>query len=111
IRKILPDRQQRIFIGTDGAGVFQVNADLVLLEAFASDQNDPASIPDNSISDIYMDPDNRLWISGRGLSYHDPNRPRFQTYQHQTNNPNSVTHNSGRTIAEDSNGDLWFGTK
>lgn len=111
IRKILPDRQQRIFVGTDGAGVFQVNADLTLLEAFASDQNDPASIPDNSISDIYMDPDNRLWISGRGLSYHDPNRPRFQTYQHQTNNPNSLTHNSVRTIAEDSNGDLWFGTK
>src|SRR5690606_21530705 len=57
------------------------------------------------------DPDNRIWIAGRGLSYYDPNRLKFQTYQQLPNNPNSLIHKSVRTIAEDGNGDLWCGTK
>ncbi len=111
IRKILVDKANNVFIGTDGAGIYKVNTNLQLLQSFISDQDNPATIADNSVSDIFIDSDNRIWIGGRGLSYTDPNKLKFQFIQHQTNKPNSLIHNFVRAIAEDHSGNMWLGTK
>src|SRR5690606_13840115 len=92
ISKILVDPRLGILVGTDGAGAFIIDSDLQILQEFVSNPYDPATIPDNSVSDIFVDPDNRIWIGGRGLSYYDPNRLKFQTYQQLPNNPNSLIH-------------------
>ncbi|EDN70475.1 two-component system sensor histidine kinase/response regulator [Beggiatoa sp. PS] len=40
----------------------------------------------------------------------DPASETFVRYQHQKNNPNSLSHNDVRTIVEDHTGALWIGT-
>jgi signal transduction histidine kinase/DNA-binding response OmpR family regulator/ligand-binding sensor domain-containing protein len=110
VTKILPDKQQAIYFGTEGKGLYKVNANLQILQSFYSDQNNLASLPENEAMDLFIDRDNRVWIAGHEISYLNPTRAKFRSYTHQLNNPNSLIHNSIRSIIEDHKGNLWIGT-
>lgn len=110
IRKILPDSEDQIYIGTDGAGVYIIDQELSVKSTITADQDNPKAIPDNSISDVVIDDDNRIWLSGMGISYYDPNKTPFKLYHHVPNDQNSLIYNSVKAIAEEANGNLWIGT-
>jgi signal transduction histidine kinase/ligand-binding sensor domain-containing protein/DNA-binding response OmpR family regulator len=110
VTKILPDKQQAIYFGTEGKGLYKINGNLQVLQSFYTDQNNLASLPENEAMDLFIDRDNRVWIAGHEISYLNPTKPRFRSYTHQLNNPNSLIHNSIRSITEDHKGNLWIGT-
>jgi len=64
------------------------------------------------INDLYLDTDNSLWIATRldGLFHYSPDRKTFNQYQHDKNDPSSLSHNDVRAILRVRNGDLWVGT-
>lgn len=110
VKKIIP-HQNLLYVGTEGAGFYKINSKLEVLKSYTSDRNKPSSLRGNSIYDIFIDNDHRVWAAGEGVNYYDPNKLRFKVFQHQTNNPNSLIHNYVRAVTEDTNGNLWVGTK
>ncbi len=70
----------------------------------------------DEISCIYEDSKNQIWIGTLqgGLNLFIPGingeKDRFISYQHNPDNPNSISHNSVFSVHEDQYGDYWIGT-
>lgn len=110
VTKILPDQQQFIYFGTEGKGVYKIDAQLNIVKAYLTDQNNLASLPENEAIDVFIDKENRVWMAGHEISYLNTQQLKFNYYTHQINNPNSLVHNSIRSVVEDHSGKLWVGT-
>lgn len=61
-RNILIDHKKRIWLGSE-YGLVLFNEDFTFSNYFINDPNDPQSISDNSITDIFEDSKNRIWVS------------------------------------------------
>jgi signal transduction histidine kinase/ligand-binding sensor domain-containing protein/DNA-binding response OmpR family regulator len=107
------DKNNTIYISTDGNGLYQVNDNFSIINRFKEDSNNPNTLSSNGIYDILLEKENILWIAtyGGGINYLDYNRLPFQKIQHRFNDKNSLISNFTRSIAKDNNGNLWFGTK
>ncbi|RYG09471.1 MAG: hypothetical protein EOO07_23820, partial [Chitinophagaceae bacterium] len=110
VTKILPDQQQFIYFGTEGKGVYKIDSNLNIVQAYLTDQNNLASLPENEAIDVFIDKENRVWMAGHEISYLNTKRLKFSYYTHQLNNPNSLVHNSIRSVVEDGRGNIWVGT-
>lgn len=65
-----------------------------------------------SITDIYEDSRNNLWIAtaNNGVFRYNRNKRVWRHYEHQRQVPHSLVHNSITTLFEDKDGVMWFGT-
>jgi signal transduction histidine kinase/DNA-binding response OmpR family regulator/streptogramin lyase len=60
---------------------------------------------------IYEDKTGILWMTtDAGFSRFDPNNDTFVNYQHDENDPNSLSENDIYSLYQDDNGILWIGT-
>ncbi len=102
-----------VLIGVDGAGIFEVNAaDGSLIEHFMADEDNAHSLGGNTITDLCVDHDGRLWASTstNGINFQSHESDFINRYIHQIKNRNSLRSNHVNTVMEDSDGDFWFGT-
>ena len=110
ITKILPDQQGSIYFATEGKGAYKISRELQLQQSYLTDNNNATSLPENEALDIFIDKENKVWFAGHEISYLNTKKLRFNLYSHQINNPNSLVHNSIRSVVEDIAGNLWIGT-
>ena len=61
---------------------------------------------------LYEDKKGDIWIGtrGGGLDRYDKNTDRFTSYQHDPNDPNSISSDTVTCIYEDSDNNLWIAT-
>src|SRR5690606_13222189 len=64
------------------------------------------------VSAIIEDPDRNLWIGteGGGINFYNIKTGLFEYYQHDENNPNSLSTNNVKSMIRTRNGDFWIGT-
>jgi signal transduction histidine kinase/ligand-binding sensor domain-containing protein/DNA-binding response OmpR family regulator len=110
ITKILPDQQGSIYFATEGKGAYKISREMQLQQSYLTDNNNATSLPENEALDIFIDKENKVWFAGHEISYLNTKKLRFNLYSHQINNPNSLVHNSIRSVVEDIVGNLWIGT-
>lgn len=128
INAIIQDRSGTIWIGTDN-GLNQLILPGTNISgrqsemdgpAFMRHQHDPNntnSLSHNIVRSICLDASGALWIgTDDGLNMllqneDEPDRPNFIRYQHDSKNPNSLSHNEVYAIVQDRFGTLWIGTK
>ncbi len=113
IRAIIPYDDTKIAVGVDGEGVLLVNRQTWIIEdSFVQVDNQPNSLPGNSVWDLLMDKQKILWIATyhEGVSYSDHSNLKFRSFIHEQKNSNSLSANYVNTVLEDRDGDLWFGT-
>lgn len=113
IRTFAKTDKNTILIATDGAGVYQINAETnEVTGRYITDEDDNKNISGNTISDLYIDERNGIWISTytNGISYLNPGSPDVQWIKHGHNNNNSLISSHINTIMQDSDGDFWYGT-
>jgi ligand-binding sensor domain-containing protein len=110
--KILPVSTGCVWIGSDGDGLINFNPLNNEVKYYRYHPNEPNSISNNSIGDIYIDRAGNLWLGtyGGGLNRFDPINEKFIRYQHDSKNPNSISNDLVTSIYEDANGILWIGT-
>lgn len=113
IKGAFKNKNNGIYIATDGNGLYLVDNNFSTLNHFKEDTNNPNALSSNGVYDILLGKENILWVAtyGGGINYLDYNRLPFQKIQHRFNDKNSLVSNFTRSIAKDSNGNLWFGTK
>ncbi|MCB0211424.1 MAG: response regulator [Anaerolineae bacterium] len=113
------DAQGGLWIGTNGGGLNYLQPDdgpeptYFIQYRFA--ENDPHSLSSDNVKDIIRDSQGNLWIAteeGLNQLQADSEResPRFIRYQHDENDPDSLSANLLETVFEDSHGNLWVGT-
>ncbi|GAA4304822.1 two-component regulator propeller domain-containing protein [Aestuariibaculum suncheonense] len=113
ITDIVVKDAQTIYLATDGHGILKLDKSFNIKEQFKEDADNENSLSSNGVYDILLGGENILWIAtyGGGINYFNSNGFPFQKIQHKLNNNNSIITNFTRSIAEDSNGNYWFGTK
>lgn len=107
ITKIVADKNGAIFLGTPGKGLLQIDS-LLNLQISYYTKIENTNI--NEVSDIFIEENNRLWISGYGISYLNSKELNFQYYKNNVHATNCLYHNEVRSFIEDKNNNLWIGT-
>ncbi len=106
---LFQDQNQNIWLGhRQGLAVF--NEKLDSFEPFVSENSKIQQITDE-VRSVEQDYLGNLWVGTyNGLYLLDKNLRTISHFEHDENDPASLSHNSIYTILEDSKGDLWIGT-
>jgi signal transduction histidine kinase/ligand-binding sensor domain-containing protein/DNA-binding response OmpR family regulator len=88
----------------------------VAKETYASYTHDPfnpKTISFNSVSRVYVDNTNILWVgtAGMGIDYYDPKANRFNLLNITPKQPSRIGSFSVRSVLEDKTGDVWIGAE
>ena len=61
---------------------------------------------------MLKDEQDTLWVGtyGDGVNIYNPLNSLFTLYQHIPGEPQSLSHNEVRSVRQDQNGAMWFGT-
>lgn len=126
IIKLFQDSKGSIWIGTWNGGlnklIFSTDGKVEKFLHYISDDNDSFSISNNNIMSIAESKNGILWVgtSDGGLNKLISDfkfgkngnvvSPKFKSYRHSFNDPNSLSNNDVRTIYIDDKGTLWLGT-
>lgn len=113
IRSIRIYQDRYLLVGIDGAGIYSLDRyDNSLCQILHSDPDKPYSISSDGIYDIFIDPENILWVAtyAAGLNYYDLSSLEYNVIRHKYQDNNSLVNNHINTVFEDSDGDIWFGT-
>ncbi len=107
IRKIYVDQNKKIWLGTEN-GISVLNSDFSHCKNYLPDDCNIAL--ENEVWDIYKDNRNQIWVGTYlgGLKKFDAFNEVFIDFNLDKLNDRSET---VRTITQDQNGDLWFGTR
>lgn len=109
VRSIHEDAQGNLWIGTTFGGLNLLDRSRRSFRRFFPQKDHSES---NTIRAILTADENRLWVGNRsGLYAFDPATQRFVHYQHDPNDPYSLSHNSVQCLLRDARGDFWVGTR
>lgn len=111
IRKIIIDRQQKLWIGTlNGLNILNLSTETIT--GYKHNPDNKYSLSQNSIYDIYEDKHGSIWIGTYygGINVVHPNFDNFNIYQSSTIYP-SLSSNVISAIIEDDKKNLWIGTE
>ena len=108
VRTILQDRKGFMWFGTDDG---LVRYDGHGYSVFKPDMGFDAGNPYTVVT-MFEDAQGILWIgTGKnGLNRFDPSTEQFTTYQHDPDDPNSISHDAARRVVGGRNGIVWVGT-
>jgi PAS domain S-box-containing protein len=112
VNSIHSDPSGRVWIGTQGQGLYIVDPLLERPNHYTNNLNNPDSLSHNDVRAIYEDKSGLIWIGtyNGGLNKYDPQRKKFTLYRNLPNNPNSLSNNNVMTIVEGKDGVVWIGT-
>lgn len=111
IRKIKERRDGVIWIGTFN-GIYVYDPIKQTFNAYKNDPENPRSLNQNSVYDIFEDKDKSIWIGTYygGINVIYPHATHFVSYK-KNQDPNSLGSNIISAIVEDRNNNLLIGTQ
>lgn len=109
INEIMQDKQGDLWLATPGE-LMRFNTKTLKYESVKNDPLKPESISYNSISSLFLDRTNILWIgtSGMGIDYYDPKANRFGLLKRKNTTNSRVTGFSIRSVLEESERYVWI---
>lgn len=111
VQSILYQSDERVWIGTEGDGLFLLNMTSGELNAYKHHPDNASSICSDYIRTLAMDAQFRLWIGTfNGLSILQNGNDSFENYYHDPMDNASLSQNSIRTLFKDVQGGMWAGT-
>jgi ligand-binding sensor domain-containing protein/tRNA A-37 threonylcarbamoyl transferase component Bud32 len=117
VKAILKDCFGTIWVGTYGGGLCRMDAKEKEFSCFIHDPGNESGISSNYITHLCEDYQGTLWIGTHngghfkgGLNRLNRESMTFDHFQHQEENPNSLSHDGVNIIAEGNPGELWIGT-
>lgn len=113
ISRIKPLNNKELLIATNGAGVYKLNTGNYQTEPYIiADYNRNNTMNGNSINDIYVDDEQRIWLANYpiGITVRNNRYSSYNWFKHSIGNKQSLINDQVNSIIEDEEGDLWFGT-
>ena len=113
VRFVSFNKQQEAVVAVDGMGLFIIDSALQVRKNILHNPDDISSIRQNRIHHIYVDIGDMYWLAVGEVGidlFKEKNNP-FTNISHVQNEKNSLHHNIVRSVFEDNEGILWFGTE
>lgn len=109
---ICEGRDGILWVGTGEGGINRIDLEKDTFSSFTNDPNDSNSICANGVYSIYEDKAGILWLgTTSGLNKFVRQTGIFTRYKHNSNNPNSLSHDYVLVIKGDRfSSALWIGT-
>lgn len=110
INDIIQDKNFNYWVSTD-AGLYLLDTSLEIKQIITN-KSFINSINTNFLNNLFIDRSECLWVCtfGGGIDYCDLNQKHFYAFQHNPENPNTLSGNHIRSILEESGKNLWIGT-
>ncbi|SFC00711.1 Two component regulator propeller [Parapedobacter composti] len=111
VRSICEDLDGNLWIGSY-SGLYILNAERAELRHIVHDEDNSASLSQNSIYKIIRDSRGDMWLGtwADGLNYYNRDNGAFKQFSFG-NTHNKLNYRVVSGIAEDANGNLWIGTE
>ncbi len=108
---IYEDKQGRLWLGSSLNGIDVIDKNLSGFSHYYKSSLAGTSISNDIVRGFHEDRNDNWWIAtdGGGLNFFDPHHNRYEVYQYEPSNPNSIQSNAVLTICE-VNDELWVGT-
>jgi signal transduction histidine kinase/CheY-like chemotaxis protein/ligand-binding sensor domain-containing protein len=112
IRAIQEDASGQLWLATNDGGLIRFNKAKKTFTQFKHDDDNPRSIPNNTVLGLHIDKLGRLWIGliNGGLSLFNTETNTFTNYLPVPLNTASLSQKTVSVIFEDRQGNLWIGT-
>ena len=113
INRICAFGENEILIATDGAGVYKMDVYTHQSEPYiVADFNRCNAMNGNTIYDIYVDDEERIWMANYpiGITVRNNRYSDYQWVKHSIGNEQSLVNDQVNAIIEDEEGDLWYAT-
>lgn len=112
ILSIAEDQLGRLWIATDGEGLFVYDKNENSLTQHKHDLKNATSLSSNRVRAVYSDSKGQLWFGthGGGLNTLKNNQNQFIRYRKELNNPNNLNDDTIYSFYEDNMGIFWIGT-
>lgn len=101
-----------IWIGTWAGGLNILNRKTGQIRNFRHNPNDPLSLPDDVVIDLFQDKEGLIWVSSSygKMVVVNPLHDQVVRYVSRPGDPNSISRSSIRGVFEASENELWIGT-
>ena len=114
IKAIIKDKEGNFWVGTEGAGVFEINISesgkfkkINILKKINTNQN----LSDNYVWCLQEDNKGYIWIgTNNGLNRYDIKKNEIKIFKHNSYNPYSISNNIINVMYQDKDSILWIGT-
>src|SRR5690606_21188811 len=107
------DNYGSLYVATNGDGLVILDRNLNLVTQKKNRAEDAFSPSNNDLIDLFLDKTNTLWVSTATGQINSINlkEKNFEFIRHDPNKYSSLADNYTTAIEEDSNGNVWFGTR
>lgn len=98
ISRIKPLNAKELLIATDGGGIYKMNVDTYQTAPFiVADYNSYNGMNGNSINDIYIDDEERIWMANYpiGITIQNNRYPSYKWIKHSVGNKQSLINDPG----------------
>ncbi|NNE03973.1 MAG: hypothetical protein HKN52_12520, partial [Eudoraea sp.] len=100
-----------LWLGTHGEGLLRKNRKTAKVVQFTSNAKDARSLSNDSVTKLYVDRKDHLWIgTANGLNLFNEQYNSFTRFIHDTNDPGSLSNSFISDIYEDNHSNIWIGT-
>lgn len=108
---ISDDHKGNLYIAHDHDGMSILSLKSRTARNFRHDPDNPASIPDNKVSCVFIDSYNNVWVgTEKGLSLFNPDDGKFTVFHNIPGNKNSISNDFISCIHETADKKLLIGT-
>lgn len=107
ITQFKPLNDKELLVATDGGGVHKINTENYLLEPYIiTDYNSNNGMNGNSINDIYVDDEERIWLANYpiGITIRNNRYPSYKWIKHSIGNKQSLINDQVNAVIEDRDG-------
>jgi len=111
IMGLVLDKQQKLWISTDGGGIAIYDTRSQKTSYLAAGKEKDV-LSSNSVAQVYEDHESRKWIATLrgGVNIIDQENEQFKTIKHDPLKSNSLINNFVLSFSEDENKNIWIGT-
>ncbi|NDW09638.1 two-component regulator propeller domain-containing protein [Dysgonomonas sp. 520] len=111
VQSMLQEADDKIWVGTEGSGLFLINDKYNTVKTYRSSKSDPNSICSDFIRSLALDNSGRLWVGTfDGLNIYNKREDNFFRYKNKPLQEGSISQNSIRSIFKDNQGGMWCGS-
>jgi ligand-binding sensor domain-containing protein/serine phosphatase RsbU (regulator of sigma subunit) len=119
VLEVAEDRERRLWIGTFNNGLNRYDRDLDRFISYRHDPDNANSLSYDGVSAVYQDSHGVVWVgcgvpeeygTEGGLNRYVPEHDHFIRYEHDPDDPASLSPGPVTSILESRNGQLWIAT-
>jgi ligand-binding sensor domain-containing protein len=110
VNDITEDKTGGLWMATS-SGLIYFNPANDNIKVYSNDPNDPASLPNDNLTNVLIDSDGKIWTTmyREGIAVLDPTDGNLSNYVNDPFDSTSLNDNRIETMYLDSNGEIWLG--